>query len=511
MINRNEATQSCWMAGPHIEHDGKLDRDVACDVVIVGAGIAGLSSAYELVQMGRSVVVIDRAGVGGAMTMRTTAHLASALDDYYSELVKVHGEETACTYYKSQAAAIDRIEEICAAERADASFKRIDGYLFPARAQDMDDLEEEFACCLRLGIPVDRVDAAPFDGVQVGRPVRFTDQARVDPSRYIAALAAAIRRGGGKLYGDTAYVNERETGGGVEVEIEGGHVIRSLAAIFATNSPVNDWAAIHTKQMPMRTYVVAGIVPSGSVSDALFWDTLESYHYVRLQPRDDGDLLIVGGEDHRSGEADDMAERFEALEQWARAHFPALGSLLYRWSGQVLEPIDFMPFSGRNPGNHNIYVHTGDSGQGVTNGVAGAMTIAALIADSPAPFAKLFDPARKPLMSRPSMSNFVENQLDAAKNLIEHLSPGQLASEEALPVGQGAVIRKGLHKVAAYRAMDGSVMRRSAVCSHAGCIVHWNSLETCWDCPCHGSQFAPDGTVLNGPAIKPLAHVADDD
>ena len=510
MNSRDERSRSCWMDAIDIAHDGALTSDIACDVVIVGSGIAGLSAAYELVQHGKSVAVIDRGAIGGGMTARTTAHLASALDDYYSELVKVHGEDGARSYYRSQAAAIDRIETICAAENADTDFARVDGYLFPAHPDDGADLEEEFACCRQLGIPVSWVDSAPIAGFDTGRAIRFANQARIHPGRYLAALAAAVRRAGGRLFPDTAYSADVETGGRVEIETEAGFNIRAAAAVFATNSPVNDRVAIHTKQLPMRTYAIAGTVPAGSITDALYWDTLEAYHYVRLQPLGDGqDLLIVGGEDHRTGEANDMEERFDALLRWTRERFPSFGEAEYRWSGQVLEPIDFMPFSGRNPGNDNIYIHSGDSGQGITNGVAGAVTIAALIAGKPAPFAPLLEPSRKPVTSRPSLANFIEGQIGAAKNFAEYLGPGEIKSEAELAPGQGAVLREGLHKLAVYRAEDGTLVRRSAVCTHAGCLVHWNSLEVCWDCPCHGSQFATDGEVLNGPATKPLAAVDD--
>jgi nitrite reductase/ring-hydroxylating ferredoxin subunit len=291
----------------------------------------------------------------------------------------------------------------------------------------------------------------------------------------------------------------------VTVRTEAGPAIRAGAAIFATNSPTNDQMVIHMKQEPYRTYVVAGRVPGGSVADVLIWDTLDAYHYVRLQPLDGGNqLLIVGGEDHRSGEADDMDERFSRLEAWTREHFPSFAGADYRWSGQVMEPVDFMPFSGRNPGNRNVYVHTGDSGQGLTNAVAGSLTILPLILGEDSRFAGIFDPARKP-KGRTSLGEFIAAQAGVAKNLAEYLSGGEIASADDLRPGEGGVLRRGLAKLAVCRDRSGTVHQRSATCTHAGCIVHWNSLEQCWDCPCHGSQFAPDGAVLNGPAVKPLA------
>jgi hypothetical protein len=228
-------------------------------------------------------------------------------------------------------------------------------------------------------------------------------------------------------------------------------VIRAGAAVFATNSPTNNKVAIHSKQIPDRTYVIAGRVPKGKVPDALVWDTYDSYHYVRIQEwSDDEDLLIVGGEDHRSGEATDMDQRFARLTDWTRKRYPGFGKADYSWSGQVLEPADFMPFSGRNPGNENIYIHTGDSGQGITNGVAGSLTIVPLILGEDSRYAALFDPGRKPAAME-SLGEFVRGQIGAAKNLAEHLGPGELDSVDDLKPGEGGIIRRGLHKVAAYR------------------------------------------------------------
>jgi glycine/D-amino acid oxidase-like deaminating enzyme/nitrite reductase/ring-hydroxylating ferredoxin subunit len=504
----DERSVSYWMdSGPAIDAP-KLASDETCDVAIVGSGIAGLSTAYELSRAGRSVVVIDRGRIGRGMTARTTAHLATELDDFYAELIKVRGEEEARLHYQSQVAAVDRIEQICRDEAIEADFRRLDGYLIPTEEGPIADLQEEYEACRSLGVEVEWADRAPIPGLDSGRCLRFPNQGRFHPARYLAGLAAAVKARGGRLYAETVHVADEETEAGVEITTEDGFVIRARAAVFATNSPTNNKVAIHSKQLPDRTYVIAGRVPKGSVPDALVWDTYEAYHYVRIQELSDSeDLLIVGGEDHRSGEADDMADRFASLSDWTRKRYPAFGSTEYSWSGQVMEPIDFMPFSGLNPGNGNIYIHTGDSGQGITNGVAGSLTIAPLILGEESRFASLFDPGRKSGGAASSIAEFVRGQAGAVKNLAEHVGPGELDSADSLKPGEGGILREGLHKIAAYRDKDGSLVKRSASCTHLGCIVHWNSFERCWDCPCHGSQFAPDGQVLNGPAVSPLEEV----
>jgi glycine/D-amino acid oxidase-like deaminating enzyme/nitrite reductase/ring-hydroxylating ferredoxin subunit len=506
----HERSRSFWMdTAPPIDAP-RLDSDSECDVAIVGSGIAGLSTAYELSRLGRSVVVIDRGGIATGMTARTTAHLATELDDFYAELIKVRGEDEARLLHDSQVTAVNRIGAICREEGIEADFRRLDGYLIPTEEGPIADLQEEFEACRKIGVEVEWCDRAPIPGLDSGRCLRFPNQGRVHPTKYLAGLARAIAARGGRLYADTAHVGDSESDEGVEIATEAGPVIRARAAVFATNSPTNDKVAVHSKQIPDRTYVIAGRVPKGSVPDALIWDTYEAYHYVRIQELSETeDLLIVGGEDHRSGEADDMAERFASLSEWARRRYPGFVRSEYSWSGQVLEPIDFMPFSGRNPGNRSVYIHTGDSGQGITNGVAGSLTIAPLIVGSESRYAPLFDPGRKSATAAASIGEFLRGQAGAVRNLAEHLGPGELSSVDELKAGEGGIVRRGLHKVAAYRGSDGTVVERSASCTHLGCVVHWNGFERCWDCPCHGSQFAPDGQVLNGPAVRPLGEAPD--
>ena len=498
---------SLWKVEAPSQSYPALNADAACDLLVVGSGIAGLSAGYEAARCGARVMVIDRGDVTGGMTARTTAHLASELDDYYYKLIDVAGEDRARLYHESQVAAVNRIEAICDEEGIQADFKRLPGYLVAARGEDQKDLDEEYEACRKLEVDVEWTEVAPVLLPEGTKALRFAGQGRFHPLKYCAGLATAIRERGGRLFGHTAYLSHDEEGDHVSVKTEAGPLIQAGAVLFATNSPVNDRVKVHTKQVPMRTYAVAGKVVSGTVDDALVWDTLEAYHYVRLQPAQNGeDWLIVGGEDHRSGTVNDMNDRFARLEAWARERFP-VDHFDYRWSGQVMEPVDFLPYSGRD-GSDRVYVHSGDSGQGMTNGVAGALNFIALYRNDKARFAHVFDPARKP-KSTYSLSEYVKGQGAVVANLAEYLEAGEVDSVDAIRPGEGAIVRRGAAKHAVHRAEDGSIVERSAVCTHVGCIVHWNSFEKCWDCPCHGSQFQPDGTVLNGPAVRPLAKVGD--
>jgi Rieske Fe-S protein len=243
-------------------------------------------------------------------------------------------------------------------------------------------------------------------------------------------------------------------------------------------------------------------IPKDVLPDALYWDTMDPYHYVRQETGPGSvNYLIAGGGDHKSGEADDAFARFDAIEAWTRRMFPSVGKETHRWSGQVLDTIDYCAFSGVNPGSRHVYVHTGDSGQGLTHGAMAGLLIPELIVNGKSKWQEIYEPSRKPVRA---ITNFARENMTAIKNFAEYVAPGEIASYDELKKGQGAIVREGLRKVAAYRDTNGKLHKCSAVCTHLGCHVHWNSLERCWDCPCHGSQFAIDGTALNAPAVTAL-------
>jgi Rieske Fe-S protein len=278
--------------------------------------------------------------------------------------------------------------------------------------------------------------------------------------------------------------------------------------VVATNTPVNDWLAIHTKQAPYRTYVIGALVPKNSVRRALYWDTPDPYHYVRIQPLSDAhDVLIVGGEDHKTGQAEDTDERFDRLESWARQLFPMIEFVEFHWSGQVMEPVDGLAFIGRNPlDRENIFIATGDSGNGMTHGTIAGMLITDLIQGRDNEWAKLYDPTRKPLHA---MAEFARENLNVARQYVDYVTGGDVKNADEIRQGTGAVLRRGFQKVAAYRDQDGTLHEMSAICPHLGCVVDWNDTEKSWDCPCHGSRFDAYGKVINGPANTNLSPTED--
>jgi glycine/D-amino acid oxidase-like deaminating enzyme/nitrite reductase/ring-hydroxylating ferredoxin subunit len=482
-----------------------LAGDRRCGVAVIGSGMAGISTAYELACKGEQVAILDRGRIASGITARTSGHLAPLCDDLTSAMIELRGEEISRAFYESQASAVDRIEEVQKRERIDCDFRRLDGYLFQALDTDSEIIDEELDAVRKVGAPVDRLVGVPLAGCDKQHALRYPRQATFHPLKYLQGLARTIETKGGMFYPETVVgrVEERDDGS-VVVTTERG-TITAKAAVVATNAPIIDSFALHTKMAPYRTYAMAFSISRGAIPDALYWDTLDPYHYVRLQPgQGSTDYLIVGGADHKSGEADDAGVRFDALEAWTRNLIPAAKDVTHRWSGQVLDTIDYAAFIGRNPGNKNIYVHTGDSGQGMTHGVVGSLINSALILNQSARWQEVYEPSRKTLSA---INNYLRENLTAVKNFSEYLAPGELNSLNELKPGQGAIVRNGLTKIAAYRDRAGVLQTRSATCTHIGCHLHWNSFETCWDCPCHGSQFAVDGTALNAPAISPLAKV----
>ena len=503
---------SSWMATAVLPTFSALMKSEHANVCIVGAGIVGLTTAYLLGRGGKSVVVVDDGPLVSGETERTTAHLCTTLDDRYFELERLHGAEGAQVAAASHAAAIDEIERIVVEEKIDCDFERVDGYLFVPPGGSIAILEKELAAAHRVGLTdVHMVARSPLVSFDTGPALCFPRQAQFHPLKYLAALAQAIIRDGGRIYTHT-HATRIEGGNPARIATQNGPVLTADAVVVATNTPVNDLLAIHTKQAAYRTFAIGAIVPPGSVSKGLYWDTLSPYHYIRLQALPAGpsspaasDLLIVGGEDHKTGQADDAEMRYARLEEWARTRFPMMTEIRFRWSGQVMEPMDGLAFIGQNPlDDKNVYIATGDSGNGMTYGAIAGLLLTDLIQGRENAWASLYLPSRKTLGA---VGRFANETLNLAAQYAHWLTVGDIQENVSVPPGTGATVRRGLKIVAAYCDDAGHVHECSAVCPHLEGIVAWNHSEHTWDCPCHGSRFDTAGKVLNGPANTNLPSV----
>lgn len=505
MRNDKNASISPWMKTASVPSGKKLKEDIHTDVCIVGAGISGLTTAYLLAREGKKVVVLESGSIGSGESGRTTAHLSNAIDSRYFEIERLHGKEGAKLAAKSHTAAIDRIESIVQDEKIDCDFQRIDGFLFAPIGHPTTILDAELKAAHRAGLAsVTRCKSLPLPSLSDTHCLKFPRQGQLHPMKYLAGLANAFIKYGGSLYSQTRVVDIQ---GGVPaiVETAGGHTVTADSVVVATNTPFNDRFVIHTKQVAYRTYAISFPIPKDSVPNALYWDTLDPYHYIRIQTEGDSQYLIVGGEDHRTGESRDEFERYLHLEGWANAHFANLGEPTSLWSGQVEESIDGLAYIGRNPADApNIFVATGDSGMGMTHGTIAGELLGDLINGRENPWAKLYDPSRKTVAA---LVEWVKGNANTALQYSDYLTPGEVSSTSEIPRGEGAILRKGYEKLAVYRSTTGKIKALSAVCPHLGGIVHWNTAEKSWDCPCHGSRFSVQGKILQGPAVTELTSV----
>jgi len=513
-------TISFWERTASKFYTEPLTENLTTDVCVIGAGIAGVTTAYMLAREGRNVALIDDGPVGGGMTGRTTAQLVNVLDDRYYELEKMLGQEFSRLSAESHSAAIDGVEKVVRDENLDCDFARVDGYLFLPPGGSVTDLIHELDAARRAGLrEVERVDAIPIGKITTDGTLRFPHQAQFHPLKYVNGLARAITDRGGRIFTGTRVVEVKD-GDGVRIKTSTNHCITAQTAVVATNCPINDRVIIHSKQAPYATYVLAFRVKE-KIEPVLLWDTAQTaekekqmlgpipYHYIRFARDDDSQVLIIGGEDHKTGQATDFEARLAKLERWTRDRFPFVGEITDQWSGQVMEPVDSMAYIGRNPGDNNVFVVTGDSGNGMTHGTIAGMLITDLICGRENPWAKLYDPSRKTLQPT-VVADYVAENANVVAQLTDYVTPGDESGADKISAGEGAILREGAKKIAAYRDEEGTLHKFSAVCPHLKCVVRWDGCEKTWDCPCHGSRFDALGRVLNGPAISDLEKIDSD-
>jgi glycine/D-amino acid oxidase-like deaminating enzyme len=507
------STVSTWTDTADVPMFGTLDSDAQADVCIIGAGIAGLTTAYLLTKKGMSVVVIDDGPIGGGETQRTTAHLSNVIDDRFQTIKKEHSTEWAKLAYESHSAAIDKIEENIRELNIDCEFSRLPGFLFAGKQRHRSELEKEFAVCKEIGFEgVEMLETVPLPFFPEPRvAIKFPNQGQFHVLKYLSGIARGVLRNGGSIYSGV-HADQIKDGEIVSVRTRSGSTIKAKYVVVATNSPVSDWVKIHTKQAAYRTYVIAGKIPAGSFEKGLYWDTLEPYHYIRCQTIEgdsENELLIIGGEDHRTGEDKNPEQHHRKLEEWAKEFFPMMKSVDYRWSGQVLETLDGLAFIGRDPAHgKNVFIATGDSGMGMTHGTISGMLLTDLITGVDNPWAKIYNPSRIPVMAA---GEYLSENLNTAVQYSGWLKPSEARSISEIECGEGAIMRHEGQIVAAYRDKQcDKVSQCSAVCKHLGAIVQWNPLEKSWDCPAHGSRYKGTGEVINGPANSDLDKIADD-
>lgn len=497
-------TLSYWEDSEKLGNKSSLDKSTQTDICIIGGGISGLTTAYYLAKAGREVVVIDDGLIGGGTTSRTTAHLTNAIDDRIYRIIDWHGEEKAKLAVEAHTKAIDEIESIINEEEIDCDFSRVDGYLIETEEGE-DDLEKEYEAAQSM-MSVEWENRAPLSDFETGKCLKFPNQAQFHILKFLSGLTKSIEKYGGQIFSKTRVI-EWKGEDSPQVKTENDLTIKANFIVLATNYPL--FSKMFAKLPAYRSYVIGVRVPKNSVENCLIWDTANPYHYARIQREKDYDLLIVGGEDHRTGQEDNAPERFQNLWEWTKKHFPQSEEILYEWSGQFFETHDGLAFIGIfSESEPNVFLITGDSGMGITHGTIGGMIISDLILGRQNPWKEVFNPSR---ILTQSIAQAVSEIASSTIPYIDWIKGGDVDSADEIKAGEGAIISKGTKKIAAYRDENGKLHQRSAVCTHLGCIVRFNSLEKTWDCPCHGSRFGTDGHPINAPAIISLEEIKNEE
>lgn len=493
------STKSYWHDSTPRGAHKPLGADLSVDVAIVGAGITGLTAALLLAREGRKVAVLEARRAGEGDTGKTTSHITELLDTRYYQLASDFGKDGARLAAQSQRAAIERIAGFVREEAIDCAFERVPAYLYAEKGGDGREIERELEAAREVGLEVSPVETMPLP-IAIERAFRLENQARFHPLRYLDALVAGLTRAGGLIFEGTQVVDFAD-GEPCRLTTAGGQVVTATRALACTYSPSSTRFALHTRVAAYRSYVVA--LRADDVPEGLYWDNDDPYHYTRREPLPGGGyLLIVGGEDHKTGTEKDTLAAFERLEAYARDRFGDR-PVAYRWSGQILETVDGLPFVGKAPHSSHTYVATGYSGNGITHGTMAGMLLADLALDRDNPWSELYSPSRvKPVASAKDF--VVENASVASHFVGDRLKKPEAPTVDEVRPGEGKLIRRGGEALAVYRDESGRAHVCSAVCPHLGCLVQWNNAERTWDCPCHGSRFEPSGDVINGPAVKGL-------
>ncbi|MFB7509138.1 FAD-dependent oxidoreductase, partial [Streptomyces broussonetiae] len=476
--------------------------DVSVDVAVVGGGMAGLSTAWELVRGGREVAVLEAGRIAAGVTGHTTAKLTALHTLVYDHLRRTRGREGARLYARSQSAAIRRAAEIVTDLGIDCEWEEAAACTYTERPPDIARMRAEAEAAREAGLPAEFVTETelPFP---VAGAVRVTGQAQFHPVKYLLALAEDLHRRGGTVYEGTRVTGLTE-GEPCVLWTDTGVSVRAREVVVATHYPVFDRALLFTRLSPRRELVVAGTLAASQAPRDMYITPEGNTRSVRSAPYGDGGrLLIVTGEHFTPGAAD-VEERFDRLTAWADSRFTGL-SFTHRWATQDNDSTDSVPLVGPlRPGSRHIYVATGFGGWGLSGGIMAGQLISNLIEGREVEWAGLYDPRRLASVVREGGS-FLRHQAHVAKHFVGDRLPHVTApAPEDLAPGDGAVLRMGGHQCAVHRDGDGQLQAVSARCTHLGCLVVFNRAEQAWECPCHGSRFAPDGRILQGPAVRPL-------
>lgn len=499
---KGELHQSYWRATTSADDRTypQLQQNVQADVAIIGAGITGLTAALRLKEMGKRVVVLEGEQVGAGTTGATTGHLDATTDYSLARLIVDVGATAAATITTATREAIDHIA-LRSLPWPDCEFLRVPSYQYTESASGLDALQKQCAAARQLGFNswFSRQVPLPFHCVGA---VQTTNQGRLHSLHYLKHLAELVDGGGSAVYERTR-ADIPQDGVPCVVETPFGRVVAEDVFV-ATHSPYLGISQFDFRVFPYQSYVIAVRVAE-SIADGIFWDDADPYHYIRLASSADPNLLLIGGADHKTGRPGDERERFAELRQFVQERF-TIQAIEHEWSGEYHVPADGLPHVGKAPTTEHLYMATGFAGTGLTWGTAAGLLVAKLIARERHPLAPILEPGRVTLLS--SATTFVSENLDALRRFTLDRIGVATTPDDLIPPGTGQVVFRNGQQMAVYRDPSGAYFRCSAVCTHAGCIVHWNQAESTWDCPCHGGRYTAEGRRFYGPPARDLEPVS---
>jgi glycine/D-amino acid oxidase-like deaminating enzyme/nitrite reductase/ring-hydroxylating ferredoxin subunit len=486
----------------------QLRRSFDADVVVVGGGLTGITSALLLGDAGLRVALVERGSVGGIDTGCTSAHLTSVVDAHLDDLVSTLGRDHAQAVWDAGWAAIGQVEALVERFAIDCDFSFVPGYLHVDIDASPEDgkkerqrLRDEAALASEMEFDVDYVDRALLSGTPA---MRVDHQAKFHPRKYLRGLLKELPKHGVDIFEDSNAVVTKD---GVTV---GSHEIRAPWVVLATHNPLQgrqstlQASVLQTRLALYTSYVIrarlSGLKKTGNLEEALFWDTHSPYRYLRIDRIDGEWFAIAGGADNKTGQIENPDKCYGDVESWLTKLIPG-ASVTERWSGQVLETPDMLPIIGTVAGKQ--FIATGFAGNGMTFGTLAAMMARDEITGVSNPWSKLFDVDRS-LVRRGPWKYLTEN-LDYPYYLVrDRFAGASTRSLRSIRRNSGDVVDVDGTRVAAYRNEKGKLVTLSPVCTHLGCQVHWNGTEGTWECPCHGSRFQATGEVVAGPAESPL-------
>ena len=476
----------CWEATAPKTSYRSLDRNGEADVAIIGAGVVGLTTAYILAQAGLSVAVLESRRIGRQVTGRSTAKITCQHGLIYRHLIEAFDIDLAKRYAEANRSGVKQICEWIDDLDIACDFEPKDAYTYTIDPARRDEIEAEAEAALRVGFDAEVLVRAPLP-FETAMTLRFPNQAQFNPAQYLIGLAKAVKAAGGRIFENTR-VTKIKLGKRWRVTA-GPSVLAVEHVVIATNLPMAGPVAYDDRTQPRCHIAMAFRMAPHAAIDGMFIGIDEPTHSLRMGRDRDGPLLVALGPKFNTGQDGNVAARFRDLEQWVRQNLQ-VGDAAWRWANEDYDTADRLPFVGQpSKKARGLYVATGFNGWGISNGTAAGVAIADQIRAQPNSWASIFDP------TRPSPKGF--NQGAGTQSSV--------ADIDAIPVGQGGVIKRGRQKLAVWKDMKGKPHVLSASCTHLGCTVTWNNAERTWDCPCHGSMFAADGSVIHGPAVKPLA------